>query len=168
MELSQVYLPENLKDIEQRLIQVESDNRKHEEERAKERLKNVEDAIKEIPSDLIENWNEVITRIQKMHQEDKERKEAVQAIWKRLDILQDYIKMKALEEDVEMKGKILDDMKDLYQQIQNVEHQGTERGGHDGEKSKRIDWEQRMKRADFNKPENEWIRLTHIKDLRQV
>ena len=37
LELSQVYLPENLKDIEQRLIQVENDNKKQEEERAKER-----------------------------------------------------------------------------------------------------------------------------------
>ena len=126
LELSQVYLPENLKDIEQRLIQVESDNRKHEEERAKERLKNVEDAIKEIPSNLIENWSEVITKVQKMHHEDKERKEAVQAIWKRLDEvklevckLQDNIETASHGDDME---NMKVDMGEVQSQLRGIDN----------------------------------------------
>ena len=58
-----------------------------------DRLKKVEYAIKEIPGDLVEHWNEMIAKVKKMHHEDKERKEALQAIWKKLQGIQEHMEV---------------------------------------------------------------------------
>ena len=83
----EVYADEDAKDLEDRLKKVEK------------LTKNMEDAIKEIPSDLIEHWSEMIAKVKKIHQEDKERKEALQAIWKKLQGIQENMEV---EEDINL------------------------------------------------------------------
>ena len=65
--------------IEERLTQLEvyADENRNDHE---DRLKNVEDAIKEIPRGLIENWTEVKEKMKLWHTEEKDRKEAVRAV----------------------------------------------------------------------------------------
>ena len=154
LERLEVYADEEKKEFQERLLKMEKILEPFKEEGSVEnRIRNMENEWKKIPPRLITHWNEVENQMKTWHKEETERKEAVQAIWKKLGTLQEEINlerteafqaiwkklgtiqedinMKALEEDMEeMKGKVLDDMKELFQQIQNVENQGTERGGY--------------------------------------
>ena len=59
------------------------------------------------------------------------------------------INIKSVEDDIDdMKSRITNDMKELHEQVREARYGGT---GQD-EKSERIEWENKLKRADFNKP----------------
>ena len=110
LERLEVYADEDLNDLQDRLVKMEKVLEPFKEEGSVEkRIKNMENEWKKIPPRLIAHWTEVENQMKTWHKEEKGRKEAVQAIWKKLGTLQEDVNMKALEEDVEeMKGKVLD------------------------------------------------------------
>ena len=74
LELAQVYLPENLKDIEDRLHNVEEILEPFKESGSVEtKIKAMEDEWKKVPPGLITNWIEVENQMKVWHTEEKER-----------------------------------------------------------------------------------------------
>ena len=116
LEKLEVYLPETLKDIEDRLNNVEEALEPYREAGSVEtKIQAMEVEWKKIPPRLITNWTEVENQMKVWHTEEKERKGAVQAIWKKLEEVKENIKMKSLEEDMnDMKATTQLTIKDLY------------------------------------------------------
>ena len=125
----EVYADEHRNDHEDRLKKVEAILKPCKEAGDVERrMQLVEVGMNKIPSGLISNWHDVETQMKTWHSEEKERKEAVRAIWKRMDgfkkmeesmtTLLENIKVKELEDEIEnMKFSFANDMKDLYQEV---------------------------------------------------
>ena len=77
----EVYADESRDDIEVRLRSVEGACK---DINVQDRFKTIEDAVSQIPSDLITNWEDVKEKMVAWHKGEKDRKEAVQAIWKKM------------------------------------------------------------------------------------
>ena len=152
--MAQVYLPENLKDIEDRLHNVEEVLEPFKESGSVEgKIKSLEDEWKKVPPGLITNWTEVETQMKVWHTEEKERKGAVKAIWKKLSEVQEDEKMKSLEAELkDIKATTQLTIKDLYEKMQYMEENAANRTNERSDKDEKFDWERRMERADFNKP----------------
>ena len=120
----EVYADENMKDLTDRMESMEAlqkDITDPQLESIEDRMKRIEEAIKEVPRGLIAHWDEVETKMTTWHSEEKERKEAVRAIWKKLETIQENMKFEDLEEAVDMKQKFSHDLKELYDEIKKVE-----------------------------------------------
>ena len=161
----EVYAEENKQDIERRLGNMETlykDMQDIAMTSVSDRIQSIEDAMNKIPNGIIDNWTEIEGKMTLWHKEEKDRKEAVQAIWKKMNEVTSEVRK--LESNIEtasngdemenMKINFANDMKDLHTQIKAVEERTQDGKPRDEDKSNRIDWEQRMKRADFNKPNN--------------
>lgn len=163
----EVYLPETLKDLEVRLGGVEELLKNvpvKEIIGVTDKLNIIDAQLKQIPSGLISNWGEIEKQMRVWQKEETERKDAVQAIWKRLDTmnndmrkLQDNLKVSGSDSDNEsavesIRIKFAQDMKNIQAQFEDMGNKMQNVKPYDEGKSSRIEWEQRMKRADFNKP----------------
>ena len=171
--------------VEVRVQQVEKVESTMREDYVKvsKRVLTIESVMRKIPPGLLEIWTQVETQMMAWHKEEKERKDKVKELEvasikvkesiEKMDKLhlenekahQDIkdkinnINIKSFEDDVRsmeeemenMKIRMVDDMKDLHEQVREVRYSGS---GKD-EKSERIEWENKVKRADFNKP-NKW------------
>ena len=84
----EVYAEENKQDIERRLRNMETlykDMQDIAMTGVADRIQSIEDAINKIPNGIIDNWTEIEGKMTLWHKEEKDRKEAVQAIWKKLN-----------------------------------------------------------------------------------
>ena len=84
----EVYAEENKQDIERRLRNMETlykDMQDIAMTSVADRIQSIEDAINKIPNGIIDNWTEIEGKMTLWHKEEKDRKEAVQAIWKKLN-----------------------------------------------------------------------------------
>ena len=163
LEAASVYLPENLKNIEDRLCSAEEAYKNIPTEaiiKVAQKVKAMEAILAKIPDGLIQNWNEIESKMRVWSQEESERKDAVRAVWKRMDeVKAEVVKLQENIETASNGGEIEDikismasEIKDVYVELKRIEDEA--RGSRYGreEKSGKIEWDHKMKRADFIKP----------------
>ena len=157
----EVYADENAQDIENRVKNMEYvTGIIGDAVIISNRVQAIEDTMSEIPKGLIDNWTKVKDQMNTWHTEESERKDAVRALWKRMDELKaEVTKMQESIETASNGGEMEDikitmasELKDVYVEIKRIEDET--RGSRYGreEKSGKIEWDHKMKRADFNKP----------------
>ena len=92
-----------------------------------DRIYAIEEAVSQVPRSLIDHWDEIENKMTSWHKEEKDRKEALRAVWKRMDEMKDDVrKIQDSVETASNGGEIEDikinfsnELKEVYAEVES-------------------------------------------------